>query len=105
MSLRRTTHTWLKGVFDVLDGVSTRGMGVSTSLHSFYGGSGIARLATGTNGLFTATGAGASGLAATGMAASGLFTYLGRAVYGSTGTLYSTNDVVDQLKNMNILPR
>lgn len=106
MSIKRTTHTWLKPVYDSLDGVSRYPFGVATSVHGFYGGTGIARIATGGNGILSATYLGASGFISTGLGASGLYTHLARfADNGGSGTPYTFGDVVTQLKNMNILPR
>lgn len=123
----RSTHQWLRPVFDYIDagpmvvypsgasgipnavwaGDNTQitQIGNSTGVVGFYGFTGIAPIATGGNGIFAATNLGASGLAATGMGASGLYVHLGRAAFnGGSGTPYSLNDLVVQLKNLGIIP-
>ena len=104
----RTTHTWLKPLYDLLEGKTSASLsiGSSTGIVGLYGSSGLAvQLATGTNGLFNnATSFGASGFGATGIGGSGLYVHLGRASYnGGTGNFYTSNDIVTALKNVGIL--
>lgn len=106
MSIKRTTHTWLKPVWDNIDGITQRPYGVATSVHGFYGTTGIARIATGGLSVVAASGLGASGFQATGIGSSGFYTHLAQAAFnGGSGAAYTLNDVVCALKNMGILPR
>lgn len=121
----RTTHTWLKNLYDYLDrgvlvtvpsgasGIANGAwlgkfvpitqIGNASGVAAFYGATGVAQISSG--GLLGATNLGVSGLAATGMGASGLYVHLGRAGFnGATGTVYTIDDMVVQLKNMGILP-
>ncbi len=93
----RTTHTWLQPLYNAFNS--------PTGKPAFYGTSGMPRVASGGIQALVATNFGASGFPATGVGASGLYTHLGRAAYGSTGTIFTMNDVVDALKNIGILPR
>lgn len=92
MSMKRTTHTWLKPVWDNLDGLTSRPLGVATSVHGFYGQTGIAQLATGTAGITGLTGIGASGFGSVWF-------------NGGSGAYYTLSDVVVALKNVGILKR
>lgn len=111
MSIKRTTHTWLKPVWDNLDGLNQKPFGVATSIHGFYGQTGVARIATGSAGIISGTYIGASGLGATlvtasgnALGASGLAIFLARyADNGGSGTPYTFGDMVTQLKNMGAL--
>ncbi len=120
------TYGWLGPIYDAMDAafrvmtpsgasgipnavwfakdVPRAQVGAATGAVGLYGFTGINRIATGGAGLLTATYLGASGFAATGAGNSGLANFLGRAAFGSTGTLYTLNDVVDQLKNQGSLP-
>ncbi len=123
----RTTHRWLQPFYDALDdslgyvvtsgvsgvanavwlgrGVSLTMIGNSTGVIGFYGATGIAQVATGGNGILSATYLGASGFVSTGMGNSGLYVHLARfADNGGSGTPYTFSDVVRQLKNMGALP-
>lgn len=122
----RTTHTWLKPLYDYLDdgvvsvvpsgasgianaawlgsNVPISQVGNASGTVGFYGGTGIAKIASA--GLFvtSASALGASGMQATGLGESGLYTHLARAAWnGGSGTAYTIHDLVAQLKNMNIL--
>lgn len=120
----RTTHKWLKPLYDALDasfgyvvpsgasgianalwsgkGVPLLQLGNASGMVSLYGASGIAgQLATGTNGSFNATSFGASGFGATGLGASGFYTFASRfSENGGSGTFYTLGDLVTQLKNL-----
>ena len=92
MAFPRTTQTWLKPLYDALDGRGVRQpvMGSSTGTIGMYGTTGIAgRLATGTAGITAWTGAGAS---------AGLLWF-----NGGSGAFYTIGDVVVALKNMGVL--
>lgn len=107
MAIPRTTHQWLKPFFDCLEGKGSASMqfGSPTGIMAFYGASGAARIATGGAGVLAATNLGASGFPVTGLGASGLYVHLARfAVNGGSGTLYTFDDIVRQLKNMGALP-
>lgn len=95
MSIKRTTHTWLKPVWDNLDGLTSRPLGVPTSIHGLYGQTGIAQLSTGTAGITGFTGGGVVG-------ASGFNTLW---VNGGSGSWYTVSDIVTALKNVGILKR
>lgn len=122
----RTTHTWLKPLYDYLDavlygvvpsgasgianaiwlgkGVPITQLGNASGVLGAYGFTGLPQLPTGgANIASVATYMGASGFGNTGLGLSGLNAYLAKAVYGSTGTLYSGNDLVDALKNAGVL--
>jgi hypothetical protein len=80
-------------------------IGNATGVVGFFGNTGIAPIATGGNGLFSATILGVSGPPATGIGNSGLYYHLARAAYnGGSGTPYTLNDLVLQLKNLGIVP-
>lgn len=123
----RTTHQWLKPLYNYIDnGVKTTvpsgasgianatwlgsnvivsQVGNATGLVGFYGATGYTQIQASTGINLGATSAGVSGVAATGLGASGLFYSLARAAFnGATGTVYTINDIVVQLKNMGILP-
>lgn len=122
----RTTHKWLKPLYDALDsafgyvipsgasgvpnafwggkGVQITQLGNATGLVGLYGFSGIAQVATG--GLFLTAGSalGASGFQATGIGSSGLYTHLANAAFnGGSGTPYTITDIVAELKNLGAL--
>ena len=104
----RTTHTWLKPLYDVLEGKSSASLslGSSTGIIGLYGSSGVAaRLASGTAGTYLQpTSIGASGFHATGLGASGLFAFLNKVAYnGGSGNYYTADDLVTALKNVGIL--
>lgn len=111
MGVPRTTHQWLKNLYNYLDGKSQSPTGLavtqfgsSTGIVGFYGQTGAKQIATGGIGLMSATNLGVSGIAATGLGLSGLFYDLANAGWnGGTGTVYSVNDVVVALKNIGIL--
>lgn len=88
MSVKRTTHTWLQPLYNNLDGITKNPFGVATSVHGFYGQTGIPQISTGTASLNNATGG------------SGMLWY-----NGGSGAFYNTNDIVLQLKNLGILKR
>lgn len=97
MAFPWTTHQWLQPLY--------RQLNSPTGTPAFYGYSGYARIATGGIGVLGATNLGVSGVAATGLGNSGLYYHLARAGFnGGTGTVYTLNDIVTQLKNMGILP-
>ena len=121
-------HTWLKPFFDALDkslgyvvpsgasgipnaawlgvGVPQLQVGNATGVVGFFGATGIAPVATGGLTFATPTNLSVSGIAATGMANSGLYFHVGRMGFdGGSGTIYTVNDVVVQLKNLGILTR
>lgn len=126
MSFPRTTHQWLAPLYGHLEKVVDFGapsgysgmqgvhfgrsvpiaqVGNATGVVGFFGNTGIAPIATGGGGLFGATNLSVSGIAATGMGNSGLYFHLGRAAWnGGTGTPYTVNDLVLQLKNLGIIP-
>lgn len=90
---KRPTHTWLKPLFDVLDGSGTQQprLGSSTGTVGLYGVTGIARIATGTAGITGVTGAGGN---------------TGPSVWwfnGGSGSWYTISDVVVALKNIGVL--
>lgn len=122
----RTTHQWLKPLYDYVDAgaritypsgasgipngawlgdnVSITQLGNATGVVGFFGATGVAPIATGGNAGLLATNLGSSGTA-TGVGASGLYYHVGKAAYiGATGTPYTVNDIVLQLKNLGILP-
>lgn len=122
----RVTHQWLKPVLDYIDqmasvtvpsGASGIANGVwigktvpttqisnATGVAGFFGFTGIGPIATGGNGVLSATALGASGFPATGLGASGFYTSLANAALnGGSGTPYTLNDIVVQLKNLGIL--
>lgn len=124
----RTTHQWLKNLYDYLDNgvlvaypsgasgipnaawlgktVPQTQIGNATGVVGFFGATGVAPIATGGNVSLGATYLGVSGNAATGIGNSGLYYQLGAAAYvGGTGTPYTVNDIVIQLKNLGLLPR
>jgi len=93
MSVPRTTHQWLKPLYDMLEGKGGRNtqFGSPTLPIGLYGFTGFLPLTTAAAGQVTgATGAGLpSGL--------GFFN-------GGTGTCFTVNDVVKALKNLGVLP-
>jgi hypothetical protein len=93
MSIKRPTHTWLKPVLDNLDGLTKQPFGVATSVHGFYGQTGIAQLATGTAGITGITGAG------------GMTAFSQVWINGGSGAYYQLQDIVTALKNVGILKR
>lgn len=93
MSIKRTTHTWLKPVFDNLDGITKNPFGVATSVHGLYGQTGVAQLATGTAGITGMTGAG------------GMTAFSQVWINGGSGAYYQLQDIVTALKNVGILKR
>lgn len=122
----RTTHQWLKPLYDYLDGLGSlitpsgasgianaywvgksvpqTQIGNATGVVGLYGFTGLAQIATG--GLFTTAGSalGASGFQATGIGASGLYTHLANAAFnGGSGTPYTITDIVAELKNIGAL--
>jgi hypothetical protein len=129
----RTTHKWLGPLYDALDdvlgytvpsgasgiangawlgrGVAITQVGNATGVVGFYGATGIAPISA-ASGLLSMTYLGASGFGFTfispsgqGLSSSGLAHFLARAAWnGGSGTIYTVNDVVLQLKNMGILP-
>lgn len=125
MAVPRTTHTWLKRLYDYIDDLEAliypsgqtgipQGMnigvalvtrvGTSTGILGMYGFSGYAQIAAAPGNL-GATYVGASGAVSTGVGASGLYYHLGKVGYnGATGSVYTIDDIVIQLKNMGILP-
>jgi hypothetical protein len=108
MAIPRTTHPWLQPFYDCLQGKgsSVLNIGSSTGILGLYGASGFARVATGGNGILSATYIGASGFASTGLGASGLYVHLARfADNGGSGTPYTLSDIVRQMKNMGALPQ
>jgi hypothetical protein len=90
--IKRPGHTWLKPVFDSLDGINRYPAGVATSVHGFYGLTGIAQLATGTLGITGLTGIGASGFGSVWF-------------NGGSGAYYTLGDIVTCLKNAGFLKR
>lgn len=94
MPIPRTTHQWLKPLYDVLEGRTARPLqlGSPTGPIGFYGSSGGLRLATTSlrsTGGFTG---GASGAAVD-----------SELCNGGTGTYYSRSDIVRALKNVGII--
>lgn len=123
----RTTHQWLKPLYDALDasfgyivpsgasgipnavwvgrGVPQTQIGTATGVIGLFGVTGIAPIATGGNGILSATYLGASGFASTGVGASGLYTHLARfADNGGSGTPYTHGDLVSILKQLRAIP-
>lgn len=108
MAIPRTGHTWLKPLYDCLEGKGSAPMsfGSPTGVVGFYGFTGLPRVATGGNGILSATYIGASGFASTGIGNSGLYVHLARfADNGGSGTPYTHGDVVNALKNAGFLPQ
>lgn len=131
----RTTHQWLKPLYDALDvafdytvpsgasgianavglggGVPVTILGNATGVVGVYGYSGLAQLATGGNGILSATYLGASGFGSTlitasglALSASGISPFLARfADNGGSGTPYTHGDVVSALKRLGALPQ
>jgi hypothetical protein len=93
MSLKRPGATWLKPLLNNLDGLSQQPFGVSTSIHGFYGQTGVAQLATGTAGITGITGAG------------GMTAFSQLWINGGSGAYYQIQDIVTALKNVGILKR
>lgn len=126
MSFPRTTHQWLAPLYGHLEravdfgapsgysglqgvhfgkGTPITQVGNATGVVGFFGNTGIAPIATGGNGILSATYLGASGFASTGVGNSGLYTHLARfADNGGSGTPFTHGDIVRQLKNLGILP-
>ena len=130
----RTTHQWLKPLYDALDralgyivpsgasgipnaawlgrGMAVTQVGNATGVVGLYGFSGLAQVATGGNGVLSATYLGTSGFGATLIAASGVaLSASGMAIFlarfadnGGSGTPYVYSDVVGALKRAGILP-
>lgn len=131
----RTTHTWLKPLYDALDaalgfivpsgasgipnaawfgrGVPQVQIGNATGVIGMYGATGITQLATGGNLILSATYLGTSGFGATliaasgvALSASGMAPFLARfADNGGSGTPYTHGDVVSMLKRAGIAPQ
>lgn len=129
----RTTHTWLKPLYDYLDhgvvayqglqsgfsgifsgvwlgsNVPVTMVGQSTGVVGFYGSTGLPQIGTVANGVGLTGGtnywSGSSGILATGIGGSGLLSAINQLGWnGGSGTIYDLNDVVRQLKNMGVLP-
>lgn len=93
MAIPRNTHTWLKALYDRLEGKTAASLvlGSSTGVIGLYGASGTARLATGTAGITGVTGAGGN---------------TGPSVWwfnGGSGNYYRIDDLVVALKNAGVL--
>lgn len=95
MSIRsRITHSWLKPLYDELEGrgaLRQPQIGCSTGTVGIYGATGIAQLATGTAGITGLTGAG------------GMTAFSQVWINGGSGAYYQLSDVVCALKNVGIL--
>lgn len=125
-----TTHQWLKPLYTALNnsfgyvvpsgasgipnalwlgiGVPLTQVGNSTGVVGLYGFSGLPQIGILANGGGVTGGSnlwsGSSGILATGIGASGFLQTLSQIGFnGGTGTLYSLNDIVRQLKNMGAL--
>jgi hypothetical protein len=125
----RTTHTWLKPLYNYLDavisgtvasgasglfsgawvgkGAPAAMVGNATGVVGFYGFSGLPQILATSFGISGVTSAGgSSGILATGVGGSGLANAIAQLAFnGGTGTAYTLNDFVREAKNLGILPQ
>jgi hypothetical protein len=94
MSIPRTTHQWLRPIYDVLDGHSIRPLQLSspTGIMGFFGASGIKQ----------PTGIGFTGSASLG-GSTGVSFYDLRSNGGTGAQYYTLTDVVQALKGLGLL--
>lgn len=124
----RTTHTWLKNLYNYLDaviagtvasgasgvfsgswigkGVPETQIGNASGIIGFYGSTGALQILATAFGISGVTSAGgSSGILATGVGGSGLNSAIAQLAFnGGTGTAYTLNDLVRQLKNQGSIP-